>query len=542
MAKSRERKIKLIPLGGLGEVGKNMTVVEYGNDMILIDVGLTFPDESMLGVDIVIPDFSYIVENKEKLRGVFLTHGHEDHIGAVPYLLKQVDTNIYCSKLTKGLLELKFKEHGLNSNHIKQVNVNNTVKVGDISCEFIRVSHSIPDACAIAVKTPIGIIIFTGDFKMDFTPIDGEVTDIQRLAELGKKGVLALFSDSTNVEREGYSMSEKNVGDTFKSVFSQAKSRIIVATFASNLHRVQQVITAAEENNRKVCLSGRSMLNNIKVASELGYLKIGKNTLIDIKDINKYAPEEILVLSTGTQGEPLSALTRMAKGEHKQVHLNSSDTVILSSSAIPGNEMAIDDVINNLTEIGVNVIYSKLADVHVSGHACQEEIKLMHSLTTPKFFIPGHGEARQLYTHAKLALDMGMPKENIIIADNGDVIEITKNSIKKAGRVSAGATLIDGSGIGDVGNIVLKDRKHLSEDGLIVVSLTFNPKTQDVVAGPDIVSRGFVYVKESQDIIEGSKQATLKAIEKCRKEEIYAISQIKYHIRDYIKNYVYAQT
>lgn len=534
-----QNKLKIIPMGGLGEIGKNCTVVEYKNDMILIDCGLTFPDEEMLGVDIVIPDFTYIEENKDKLRGIFVTHGHEDHIGAIPYFLKNIDTNIYCSKLTKGLLENKFKEHGLNPNSIKMVNVNNTVKMGSLSCEFIRVSHSIPDACAIAVKSPVGTVLFTGDFKMDFTPIDGEPTDIQRLAQLGKKGILCLFSDSTNVEREGFSMSEKTVGETFIKIFGQAPSRIVVATFASNLHRVQQVIYAAERYNRKVALSGRSMLNNVRIASELGYLKIRKNTLIDIKSINRYPEDELVILSTGTQGEPLSALTRMARGDHKQVHLNASDTVILSSSPIPGNEMAINNTINNLTKIGCRVIYNSLANVHASGHACQEEIKLMHQLTTPKFFIPAHGEPRQLYKHKKLAMDMGMPEENILIGGNGDVFEFTKKSAKINGKVQAGNILVDGSGIGDVGNIVLKDRKHLSEDGLIVVSLTFNKHTQELLAGPDIVSRGFVYVKENQDLIENSKEIVIRTLNRCKNNDVHALSQIKYHIREALKSYVY---
>ncbi len=536
---TNEKKLRIIPIGGLHEVGKNCTLVEYGNDMIMIDCGLTFPDEEMLGVDIVIPDFTYVEENKSKLRGIFVTHGHEDHVGAIPYFLKNVDTNVYCSKLTKGLIENKFKEHGLNSNKIKMVNVNNTVKAGSLSAEFIRVSHSIPDACSIAVKSPIGTVIFTGDFKMDFTPIDNDPTDIQRLAELGKKGVLALFADSTNVEREGFSLSEKVVGETFVKIFGQAKSRIIVATFASNLHRVQQIITAAEKYNRKVALSGRSMLNNVKIASELGYLKIKKNTLIDMKAIKKYADDELVILSTGTQGEPLSALTRMANKEHRQITLNETDMVILSSSAIPGNEMAINTTINNLTKIGCKIIYSSLAKVHASGHACQEEIKLMYQLVTPKYLIPAHGEIRQLQKHADIAQDMGQPKENIFLCENGDIIEFTKKSAGVKGKVQAGNVLVDGSGIGDVGNIVLKDRKHLSEDGLMVVSITFDRHTQELLAGPEIVSRGFVYVKENQDIIENAKDVVLRSINKCRKQDIKALSQIKYQIREDLKSYIY---
>ncbi len=536
---TNEKKLRIIPIGGLHEVGKNCTLVEYGNDMIMIDCGLTFPDEEMLGVDIVIPDFTYVEENKNKLRGIFVTHGHEDHVGAIPYFLKNVDTNVYCSKLTKGLLENKFKEHGLNPNKIKMVNVNNTVKAGSLSAEFIRVSHSIPDACAIAVKSPLGTIIFTGDFKMDFTPIDNDPTDIQRLAELGKKGVLALFADSTNVEREGFSLSEKVVGETFVKIFGQAKSRIIVATFASNLHRVQQIITAAEKYNRKVALSGRSMLNNVRIANELGYLKIKKNTLIDMKAIKKYSDDELVILSTGTQGEPLSALTRMANKEHRQITLNETDMVILSSSAIPGNEMAINTTINNLTKIGCKIIYSSLAKVHASGHACQEEIKLMYQLITPKYLIPAHGEIRQLQKHSDIAQDMGQPKENIFLCENGDIIEFTKKSAGVKGKVQAGNVLVDGSGIGDVGNIVLKDRKHLSEDGLMVVSITFDRHTQELLAGPEIVSRGFVYVKENQDIIENAKDVVLRSINKCKKQDIKALSQIKYQIREDLKSYIY---
>ncbi|MDU5085522.1 MAG: ribonuclease J [Anaerococcus vaginalis] len=537
-----QNKLKVIPLGGLGEIGKNCTIVEYKNEMIMIDCGLTFPDEDMLGVDIVIPDFTYVEENKDKLKGIFITHGHEDHIGAIAYLLKTVDTNVYCSKLTKGLLENKFKEHGLNPNRLKMVNVNNTVKVGNLSAEFIRVSHSIPDSCAIAVKSPIGTILFTGDFKMDFTPIDGEPTDIQKLASLGRKGLLCLFSDSTNVEIEGSSMSEKEVGETFINLFGQAPGRIIVATFASNLHRVQQVIFAAEKYNKKVVLSGRSMINNVKIASSLGYLKIRSNTLIDMKNIKDYSDDQIVVLSTGTQGEPLSALTRMANNEHKQVHLNSSDTVILSSSAIPGNEMPINNTINNLTKIGCDIIYDSLAKVHASGHACQEEIKLMHQLTTPKYFIPAHGEPRQLKKHMEIAMDMGLNKENILVGQNGDVFEFTKKSARINGKVQAGNVLVDGSGIGDVGNIVLKDRKHLSEDGLLVVSLTIEKHTQRVLSNPEIVSRGFIYVKENQDLIENSKDIVMRTMKKCEKKDIHAISQIKYQIREALKSYIYNQT
>ena len=454
MAKKNIDKLKVIPLGGLNEIGKNMTVIEYKNDIIVVDCGMTFPDEEMLGVDIVIPDISYLEKNKEKIRGIVITHGHEDHIGAIPYVLKKLDVPVYGTKLTMGLLENKILEHKLSLKSLHTVDYKKSIKLGAFSVEFVKVCHSIPDAASLSITTPVGVLFFTGDFKIDYTPIDNNRMDFGRIAAIGNKGVLALFADSTNVERQGYTLSEKSVGKTFINLFGQAPGRIVVATFASNLHRVQQVIYAAEKYNKKVVLSGRSMLNNVKIASNLGYLKIRNNTLIDMKSIRDYSDDQIVILSTGTQGEPLSALTRMANNEHKQVHLNSTDTVILSSSAIPGNEMPINNTINNLTKIGCNIIYDSLAKVHASGHACQEEIKLMHQLTTPKYFIPAHGEPRQLKKHKEIAIDMGMNKENILIGQNGDVFEFTKKSARINGKVQAGNVLVDGSGIGDVGNIV----------------------------------------------------------------------------------------
>ncbi len=537
----RRTTLKLIPLGGLGEIGKNMTVVEYGNDIVVIDCGLTFPDEDMPGVDVVIPDINYLEKNREKLRGVAITHGHEDHYGAVPYLLKKLDVNIYATELTLGLLKNKFKEHNLSTKHLKTVRPGMKVKLGCFEVEFIRVSHSIPDSCAIAVHTPVGPVIFTGDFKIDFTPIDGDLTDLPRLAELGKEGVLALLADSTNVERPGYTLSERTVGETFKQVFSKAKARIIVATFASNLHRAQQVIYAAEHFGRKVVLSGRSMVNNVNIALELGYLKAKKGTIVDLNNLNRYDDDEIVLLTTGSQGEPMSALTRMAYGEHRKVSLRPTDTVILSASPIPGNETTVGSVINKLMQAGVEVIYQSLADVHVSGHACQEELKLIHSLVKPRFFIPVHGEERHLVTHAKLAETMGMDRNNIKIGSIGTVFELTRNSMEITGTVPAGNILVDGLGVGDVGSVVLRDRRHLAEDGLIIVIVTISKQENKVIAGPDIVSRGFVYVKESGDLMEEAKRVVETTLKSYEGRRSFDWSTLKNNIRDDLKRFVYGQ-
>ncbi|WP_308539953.1 ribonuclease J [uncultured Murdochiella sp.] len=543
--KANIKRLRVIPLGGLREIGKNMAVVEYGKDMIVIDAGLTFPDEDMPGVDTVIPDISYLEKNKEKLRGILLTHGHEDHYGAVPYVLKKLQTNVYCTRLTGGMLENKFKEHGINPSVIKYVKAGDVLRLGELDCEFIRVAHSIPDACAIAVHNPVGTILFTGDFKFDFTPIDHEPTDIHRLAELGEEGVLALYSDSTNVERPGYTLSERSVGETFKQIFSNTKGRLIVATFASNLHRVQQIIEAAEANHRKVALSGRSMLSNVAVASELGYLRVKSKTLIEIKEVDKYKPDEVCLLITGSQGEPMSALSRMANGSHRQITVGKDDTIILSASMIPGNEKSIGDMINALMLRECRVVYSSLQNVHVSGHACQEEIKLMHSLVNAEYFIPAHGEPRMLITHKKLAMDLGMPEDHILMAENGSVIEF--NRVGKTvvanleEKVQAGQILIDGLGIGDVGSVVLNDRKRLADDGMISVVVTVDRKTRDVVAGPEILSRGFIYMKDNVDIIEELKKIVMQIFDDAKRRKITDWAFLKSRIREEVKSYVYKE-
>ena len=512
MAPKKQNKLKIIPLGGVSEIGKNMTVVEFGKDLIIVDSGLTFPDDNMPGVDLVIPDTDYLEKNKEKIRGIVVTHGHEDHIGAIPYILRNFDVPVYGTKLTIGLIKAKLNEHGLSKKNLKIVEKGSSIKLGIFSVEFIQASHSIPDSVSFAITTPIGVIFFTGDFKIDFTPIDGDVMDLTRIAELGKKGVLVLLAESTNVERPGYTLSEKSVGETFIDLFSKAKSRIVVATFASNVHRIQQVINAAEHYGRKIALSGRSMVNIVSVARELDYLKVKDDIFIELKDIDKYKGNKIVLLTTGSQGEPMSALTRMAYGEHRKVQLVPEDTVIISASPIPGNEKTVSSIINKLTEIGVNIIYDTLADVHVSGHACQEELKLIHTLLKPKFFIPIHGEYRHLKKHAELAESLGMKKKNIFIGKNGNTFEFTKRTGKLVETDYAGNILVDGLGIGDVGNIVLRDRKHLAEDGLIVVVITVNKGIGWIISEPDIISRGFLYVKENTYLMEDAKLVAENAL------------------------------
>lgn len=539
--KNSAAKLRIIPLGGLGEIGKNMTAVEYKNDIIVVDCGLTFPDEEMLGVDVVIPDITYLEQNKDRVRAILLTHGHEDHYGAVPYVLKKLNVPVYCMRLTAGMLENKLKEHGLSNDMLQYVQPKEMITIGAFRVEFIRVAHSIPDACAIAIHNPVGTILFTGDFKFDYTPIDGEMTDIVRLSQLGQEGVLVLFSDSTNVEHPGVTMSEKSVGETFDQIFSQAKDRIIVATFASNLHRVQQVITASENVGRKVVLIGRSMLNNVTVADELGYLKIKKNTLVDLYNINSVPSDKVTLLITGTQGEPMSALTRISKDEHNRITLTEDDTVIISASQIPGNEKSIGDVINNLMAHGTKVIYSSLAEVHVSGHACQEELKLMHALTKPKYFIPAHGEARMLIQHKRLAESMGMAPENIFLGENGMIFEFDKKGARVAGQVPAGNILVDGLGVGDVGSVVLKDRKHLSDDGMIAIVVSVDKRSREIVAGPEIVSRGFVYVRENDDLMNGIKSIVERVMNDAAKKNISDWNFLKSQIRDQVKSYVFGE-
>ena len=535
----RANKLKIIPLGGLGEVGKNITVFEYKDDIVVVDCGMAFPEDDMLGIDAVIPDISYILKNKDKVKGILLTHGHEDHIGGLPYFLGKLNVPVYGTRLTLGLVENKLKEHRLDKVKLIEFQANDKIKLGSFTVEFIKTSHSIPDSVAIAMHTPVGTVVHTGDFKIDFTPINDNLIDLHKFAELGRKGVLVLLADSTNVERPGYTMSEKTVGDTFNDIFLKAPARIIVATFASNVHRVQQVIDAAELYNRKVVVSGRSMINTINVAYELGYLRIKDGTMIDINDMHKYPSNEIVILTTGSQGEPMSALSRMAFSEHRKIELVPDDLVIISASPIPGNEKTIFRVINKLIERGTKVIYETLADVHVSGHACQEELKLIHTLVKPKFFIPVHGEYRHLKRHGELAMELGMPKENIFIANNGSVIEFTKNSGAITHEVQSGNILVDGLGIGDVGNIVLRDRKHLSEDGLIVVVVTISKQEGKVIAGPDIVSRGFVYVRESEDLMEEARKVVREVLLECEKKNITDWATLKSSIRDRLRAFIY---
>ncbi|SCG83268.1 ribonuclease J [Proteiniborus sp. DW1] len=532
-------KLKIIPLGGLNEVGKNITVIEYEDDIIIIDCGMIFPEDEMLGIDVVIPDITYLLKNKEKIKGIVLTHGHEDHVGALPYVLKKINIPIFGAKLTLGLVENKLKEHNINNAVLNIVNPSQSIKLGQFEIDFIRTTHSIPDSLALAIHTPVGTIVHTGDFKVDYTPINGEAMDFHKFAELGKKGVLVLLADSTNVERPGYTMSEKTVGDTFNDIFLTAKQRIIVATFASNIHRVQQIINAAVLFDRKVVVSGRSMVNVVKVATELGYLEVPEGTLIDINDMNRFPSNKIVVITTGSQGEPMSALARIASSEHKKMDLMPGDLVIISASPIPGNEKTVSKVINQLFKKGAHVIYEALADVHVSGHACQEELKLIHTILKPKFFIPVHGEYRHLKQHAELAQELGMQKENIFIAENGSVVEFTKDSGTISGTVPAGNILVDGLGVGDVGNIVLRDRKHLSEDGLIVVVVTISKQEGYVISGPDIVSRGFVYVRESEDLMEEARTVVRDVLAECEKNKITDWATLKSSIKDALRNFLY---
>ena len=494
-------KMKIIPLGGLNEIGKNMTVYEHGGEMIVVDCGLAFPSDDMYGIDLIIPDVSYLVKNKARIRGLFITHGHEDHIGAIPYVLRQVNMPVYCTRLTAGLIKLKLEEHGLlKSTKLITVEAGEMIKVGKFYVEFIHVNHSIADAVAFAIHTSMGVIVHTGDFKIDSTPIDGEVIDLGRFGELGKEGVLALLADSTNVERPGYTMSERIVGKTFDRLFTGCKQRIIVTTFASNVHRIQQVIDAAAANGRKVAVTGRSMENIMKVATELGYMKLPKNTVVDINKIKSLPLDKQVIVTTGSQGEEMSALYRMAFSQHRQVDVGPGDRVIISASAIPGNEKTISRVINELFRKGVDVIYDKSDPLHVSGHACQEELKIIHALTKPRFFIPLHGEQRHLRRHVQLALSMGMDPKNIVLPDIGSVIELTTKTIKIADTPApAGAVLVDGSGVGDVGAVVLRDRKILAEDGMVVVIL--NVQNNQLLHEPEIITRGFIYVKESEELM-----------------------------------------
>ena len=536
-------KLKIIPLGGLNEIGKNMTAYEYGNDILVVDCGMGFPDEEMYGVDLVIPDITYLTKNKERIRAIVLTHGHEDHIGAVPYVLREINAPIYATRLTAGLVELKLTEHKLiDKAEIHTLEAGQSFKAGCFKVEFIHVNHSIADAVALAIKTPIGLCIHTGDFKLDPTPIQGGIMDLGRLGTLGKEGVLALLSDSTNVEKPGYSVSESKVGLSFDNLFKDCKKRIIVTTFASNVHRIQQVINVAAKYGRKVAVTGRSMENIMKVSTELGYMQLPENTLVDIHQIKNQPPEKTVIVSTGSQGESMSALYRMAFSGHKQVDINAGDRVIISASAIPGNETEVSKVINELFRKGAEVIYDRLSDLHVSGHACQEEQKIMLALTNPKFFIPVHGEQRHLKVHAGLAKSMGWADKNVIIAENGSVIELTRKSAKINGTVPSGRVLVDGTGVGDVGSVVLRDRKHLAEDGMLVVVLGLSCDDGSIISGPDIITRGFVYVKESEALMDNLREKTVLALEKCYDDGITDWATIKGNIKSELAGYLYKTT
>ncbi len=538
----KETTIKIIPLGGLSEIGRNITAIKYKDEILVVDCGLSFPEDDMLGIDIVIPDISYLIKNKEKVKGIVLTHGHEDHIGALPYVLKKLNVPVYGTRLTLGLVEIKLKEHRLDTSNLHRVEPGQTIKLGEFDVEFIRTSHSIPDSCAIAIHTELGVIFHTGDFKIDFTPIDGQVIDLHRIAELGQKGVLVMMADSTNVERPGATMSERSVGETFESIFRNTKQRIIVATFASNVHRVQQVLNAAYKYDRKVVVSGRSMVNVIAVASELGALNVIDGLIIDVNEMDKYEDHEILILTTGSQGESMAALSRMASSEHRKLDIQDGDLVVFSATPIPGNEKSVTRVINQLFEKGAEVIYESLADVHVSGHACQEELKLIHILAKPKYFIPVHGEYRHLKRHGKLAEDLGMPKENIFIGENGTVFEFGNDYGKICGNIQAGRILVDGLGVGDVGNIVLRDRKHLAEDGLMIIVVTITKENGNVVAGPDIISRGFVYVRESEDLMDEAREVVRGVLDDCEQQKIREWSLLKSSIRDKLRDFLFQKT
>ena len=540
----KKSKLKIIPLGGLHEVGKNITVFEYEDEIIIVDCGLTFPEDDMLGVDLVIPDVTYLVKNQEKIKGMVITHGHEDHIGGIPYFLKQINVPIYATKLTIGLISNKLEEHKLlRSTKMHTVEQGQTIKLGKcFKVEFIRSSHSIPDSVMFAINTPVGTILHTGDFKVDYTPIDGQRMDFGRIAELGNKGILALMSDSTNAERKGFTMSESFVGTVFDDLFTNCTKRIVVATFASNVHRIQQIVNSAIKFRRKIAVCGRSMLNIIKTARELGYIECPEDLFIDIDMMGTYNDEQLVIITTGSQGEPMSALTRMAAGEHRKVKITQNDLVIISATPIPGNEKYVTKVIDNLMQIGAEVVYSALTDVHVSGHACQEEQKLIISLARPKYFIPVHGEYHQLVAHSETAQMMGIPKKDTFIMENGRTLELNEAEAKFTTMVPNGKILVDGLGIGDVGSIVLRDRQHLSQDGLIVIVLTLDSTTGNVAAGPEIISRGFVYVRESENLMEEVKAVVRSDVAEFEEQGIRNWTTIKNTLKDSLRDYIFSKT
>ena len=539
----KKSNLKIIALGGLDEIGKNITVFEYEDEIVLVDCGLKFPEDDMLGVDLVIPDVTYLIKNKDKIKGLVITHGHEDHIGAIPYVLKQVNMPIYATRLTVKLIEHKLEEHHIrNQVKVNVVNQGETVNFGKMQVEFIRSSHSIPDAVMLAIHTPVGTVVHTGDFKVDYTPIDGQEMDLGRIAEIGNRGVLALLSDSTNAERKGFTMSEKSIGPVFDNLFEGCKKRIVVATFASNVHRVQQIVNSAVKFGRKIAVSGRSMINMIEAARELNYIDAPDDLFIDIDMIKNYTDEQLVIITTGSQGETMSALTRMANGEHKKVTITGNDLVIISANPIPGNEKSVSKVIDQLMKIGAEVVYSTLADVHVSGHACQEEQKLIMALVRPKYFLPVHGEYRQLMAHRDTAIEMGIPKDNIFITGNGRVLELNENEAKYTGTVPSGRVMVDGLGVGDVGSIVLRDRQHLSQDGLIVIVMTMDNQTGEIVAGPDVISRGFVYVRESENLMDDVKSFIREEIRDLENKHIRDWSTIKSTLKDDVRDFVFDRT
>ena len=537
-----QKKLNIIPLGGLGEIGKNMTVFRYGNDIILVDAGLMFPEDDMLGIDLVIPDITYLIENQDKVKGIFLTHGHEDHIGALPFILKQLDVPVYGTALTLGILKGRLDEAGVTTASLNVVKSGDRVRAGVFKLEFMRVNHSIPDAIGMAIHTPVGLIIHTGDFKIDQTPVDGQVMELNRFAEYGDRGVLLMMADSTNAERPGYTQSEKFVGETFDNEFRYAKNRIIIATFSSNVHRIQQICDAAVKYKRKVAVMGRSMVNVVSISLELGYLKVPDGVLIDIDEIRNYSNDKIVVICTGSQGEPMSALTRMSMGENRKVQIGPGDTVIISAVPIPGNEKMVSNTINHLYMLGAEVVYEKANGVHVSGHASQEELKIMHNLVRPKFFMPVHGEYRHLMKHAKLAESLGMDHKNILLAENGAIVELTKDKICLNGKVTSGKVLIDGLGVGDVGNIVLRDRRQLSQDGIMIVVVGVDKASGQIVAGPDIVSRGFVYVREAEDLMGEARGKVQAALDKCEDNHNMEWSALKTAIRDSLGRFLFEKT
>lgn len=536
------QKLQIIPLGGLGEIGKNMTVIRVDDEILIIDAGLMFPDESMLGVDLVIPDITYLIENKDKIKAIVLTHGHEDHIGGLPYVLKRINVPVYGTRLTLGILEGRLKENGVDSGNLHSVMQGDIINVGCFSVGFIRVNHSIPDAVALSIKTPVGMIVHTGDFKFDYTPVDGKMTDFRRLSDLGNKGVLVMLADSTNSEREGHTPSESTVGAAFDKAFHKARGRIIVATFSSNVQRIQQVIDTAVRYKRHVAVLGRSMVNVVGISLDLGYLTAPKGTIIDIDEIHRYRMEQVVIVTTGSQGEPMSALTRMSVSDHRKVGIVPGDTVIISATPIPGNEKLVSKTIDNLMKLGADVIYGRNQGIHVSGHGSREELKLMNNLVRPKFFVPVHGEYHHLIQHARLARELGMAKENIFISENGQILEFTRDKGQVTGKVQAGMIMVDGLGVGDVGNIVLRDRRQLSQDGILIIAFTMNRQTNRVVSGPDIVSRGFVYVRESEALMEEARARVQQALDRCEDENVKEWSAIKANVRDALGRYLFDKT